>query len=461
MRAKATIQLAAASSAVLLAAACGGAGSGSSGDAPKASGNDAYSGAVSGNLQTLGFSLPDEIATVRVDTFKTANTGVTVKVNEGGFDEQQFLSAVAGGTPPEIVYISRETIGTYAQRGAILPLTDCIEQRDIDMEQFRPAALDQLKYKDVYYGIPEFYNTPLIIMNNDVLKAAGVSPDDIDLSNQQKTLEAARKMTVRKGNKLSRLGIDIRLPDLTPLYGIVDGNPFITDANTIKLNDPKTIATYERLKQIEDVQGGFTNVKEFKDTWDFFGEKNEFVRNQVGAMVIEQWYLNVLADTAPNANITAKAITDVNGKPITWASGNAWAIPKGSKNPKAACEFAKTMTLPSTWEAAAQERVNKRKAENKVNTGTFTANIKADDIIFGKLFQPQGGKFKPFEDGVKTTLTVQEGAWTVPATAVGAEFKTAWQGATTRVLLGQQPAAAALAQAQKEVDAALAKIPKS
>jgi multiple sugar transport system substrate-binding protein len=69
---------------------------------------------------------------------------VQVKVTEGGFDEQQFLSAVASGAPPDLVYVDREIIGTYAARGAIQPLDECVSAAQIDMGQYRPAAVQQV-----------------------------------------------------------------------------------------------------------------------------------------------------------------------------------------------------------------------------------------------------------------------------------------------------------------------------
>ena len=80
----------------LVVVGCGGVGG--DGDEQPQSGGD--QGTVSGTLSTFGFSLPDEIATVRVDTFKKAYPQVQVKITEGGFDEQQFLSAVAAGPRP-------------------------------------------------------------------------------------------------------------------------------------------------------------------------------------------------------------------------------------------------------------------------------------------------------------------------------------------------------------------------
>jgi multiple sugar transport system substrate-binding protein len=244
---------------------------------------------------------------------------------------------------------------------------------------------------------------------------------------------------------------------MTPLWGVIDGQPFITDATTVALDDPATIATFERLKTLHDAMGGYKSIKEFKDTWDFFGAKNQLARHQVGGMIVEQWYLNVLADESPGVDITVKPVTDKNGAPVTWAGGNAWAIPKGAKNPTAACEFAKLMTAPESWEAAAKERAAARVAEKKLFTGTFTGNTKADEAIFANVYKPAGGKFAAFDEGVKTVLEVQDNAWTVPATPVGAEFKAAWQGASAKVLLGEASAAEALKQAQTAVDAAVKK----
>jgi multiple sugar transport system substrate-binding protein len=80
----------------LVVVGCGGVGGGGDDEQPQTGGG----GSISGTLSTFGFSLPDEIATTRVDTFKKAYPQVKVKITEGGFDEQQFLSAVASGARP-------------------------------------------------------------------------------------------------------------------------------------------------------------------------------------------------------------------------------------------------------------------------------------------------------------------------------------------------------------------------
>src|SRR5690606_3552132 len=56
---------------------------------------------ASGDLRVLGFGLPDEIATVRVDTFEAAYPDVNLEVTEGAIDQQQLLTAIASGRPPD------------------------------------------------------------------------------------------------------------------------------------------------------------------------------------------------------------------------------------------------------------------------------------------------------------------------------------------------------------------------
>jgi hypothetical protein len=80
----------------------------------------------------------------------------------------------------------------------------------------------------------------------------------------------------------------------------------------------------------------------------FFGAKNRFVKDQLGAFPMEDWYLNVLAEASPDVDITVTPFKDRQGNPITFVTGSAWAIPKGAKNPNAACRLARTMTEAST-----------------------------------------------------------------------------------------------------------------
>lgn len=73
--------------------------------------------ALTGSMQIMGFGAGDEIATTRYEAAQEALPDVDFTLVEGDLDIQQFLSAVASGEPPRLVYANRDQIGTFASRG--------------------------------------------------------------------------------------------------------------------------------------------------------------------------------------------------------------------------------------------------------------------------------------------------------------------------------------------------------
>jgi multiple sugar transport system substrate-binding protein len=436
----------------LVVVGCGGVGGGGGDEQPQTGGG----GSISGTLSTFGFSLPDEIATTRVDTFKKAYPQVQVKITEGGFDEQQFLSAVASGAPPDLVYVDREIIGTYAARGAIQPLDDCVSQAQIDMGQYRPAAVQQVTVDGKVYGIPEFYSVRVMMTNNKAVKEAGLSPSDVDTTDWSKLPGLAQKLTVTKGGKLQRIGFDPKIPEFLPMWVKANGGALLSDdGKTAQLNDPKVVEALTTTAGIVQADGGWNKLKSLRDSFDFFGAKNQFAKDQLGAFPMEDWYLNVLAEASPDVDISVTPFKDRQGNPITFVTGSAWAIPKGAKNPAAACRFAKTMTEAGTWVAAAKARSAARAKKNLPFTGLYSGNKVADEQVFSQVYKPSGNA--KFDDAVQTVLGVQDVAFATPPSPAGAEFQKAWQDAVNRVLAGQMKPDAALERAQREAQAALDK----
>ncbi len=411
---------------------------------------------IGGDLNVLGFTQGDEIATVRVDTFKAQYPQVALNITDGGLDRQQFLTAVASGNVPDLIYTNRDDLSTYASRGAIVPLDDCVAKQSIDMTQYRESAVKQVTVAGSLYGIPEFFNIITVLVNDKALADAGVAVEDIDTSDWDKIAEVNQKLTRMTDGKVTRIGFDPKLPEFLPLWVAANGGTMLSeDGRTATLNDPKVIEALEFAVALHEPAGGREAFMAFRDTWDFFGANNQFMADQLGAFPMEQWYVNVLVGSSPDVALTVVPFLTREGEPITYATGNTWAIPRGSKNLDAACAFMKTVTSPEAWEAAAQFRADKRAAEGTTFTGVYTGNKLADEIVFGKIMQPSGSEV--FDKAVKVLVAAQDNAFSMPANPAGAEFKQAWQDAVNRVLAGQQTAAEALAQAQQEAQDALDK----
>ncbi|MEV7095096.1 extracellular solute-binding protein [Amycolatopsis sp. NPDC051045] len=425
---------------VLLLAGCGGVGGGDTGAAA--------------TLTTMGFGLGDEIATTRADLAGRAIAPATVKIGGSAFDAQQFLAAVASHTPPDLVYLDRQLLGTYAARGTLEPLTDCIAKQHIDVGQYRPAALKEVTLDGKVYGLPEFYDNRIVLVNDAAVEAGGLKPQDVSPADRAKLATVAQKLTTRTNGGLARIGFDPKIPEFLPLWAKAEGVQMLSDdGRTAHLDDPRLAAAVGYAKSLIDAQGGWSAVKAFRDSFDFFGEKNPFKQGQLAASLMDDWYLNVLANYSPDVRVSAAPFTDTAGTPIDWVTGSAWVIPAGSTHKEQACTWIKTMTDAPTWVAAAKARAEKRKAAGKAFTGVYTGNRVADQEIFGSLVQL---KDRPaFDAAVQTVLRAQENAFTMPASPAGSEFKTAWQNAVNRVLSGEQQPAESLRQAQQEAQRAL------
>ena len=442
---------------LVLAAGCAGVGSKDSGGGSDAKGSSgsSWSGTPSGTLTTMGFGGEDEVAQARVAAFKQAAPGVTVTINKGDFDAQQFLTALASGNPPDLVYMSRALIGTYAAKGAIQPLDQCISGQGIDTGQYRPAALQSVTLADKVYGIPEFYVVQANLIDATSLSQAGLQPQDIQTKDWNALAATASKLFEQQGSKIKRIGYDPKLPDSFPQWAMANGAAIVGEDGAPHLDDPKAVEALKFTLDLVKRQGGWTRFKAFRDSYDIFGDKNPLTVHSIAAFPMENWYVNVLRDSIPaGLKLQSTPFTDRQGQPMSLLGGSAWAIPKGAKNPVAACAWAKTMTSTDTWMKAAKARMDTVTKDKSFFTGLFTANKAADEQIKQTYLKeaPDPG-FNAAIDNFYATLDSAKALSPSPA---GAEIDAAWKSAVSRALEGQDPAKA-LAQAQKEAEAAYEK----
>jgi multiple sugar transport system substrate-binding protein len=407
---------------------------------------------TAGSLTIMGFGTGDDVAETRA-AIATKAVGGDVSRPSGGFNDQQFLAAVASGNVPDLVYLDRQKVGTYAAKGAFLPLTSCIKSQKINMSQYRKAALNEVTYKGQVYGIPEFYTIRNILVNNDVLDMTKTPIGWLNPSKPANLLKAAKQMVkFDSSGKLTRIGFDPKIPEFFPLWAKAYGVDILSkDGLTPHLNDPRAVKALTYTMSLINAQGGWDKFKAFRDTWDFFGSKNQVEENQIGAWPMEQWYYNTLASVSPGVHITGLQFRNLKNQPIQYETGSAWAIPKGAKNTAAACTWAKTMTSVSTWVAAGTNRAKIRAEKKQPYTGILTGNSIADAQIQKSI--PSINRF--FDQAVKKYYDQQRFSVGIPASPASAEFQTAWNNAINRVLAGQQSPKAALDQAQKEAVAAI------
>jgi multiple sugar transport system substrate-binding protein len=406
-------------------------------------------------LAIMGIGEPeDEIGQVRYERAEEAVAGTEIELSGGNLDMQQFLSAVAAGNVPALIRADRTQIGTLASRGALVPLDACVESAGIDPSEFVESALAQVTFDDEVYGLPEFNTVQLTMANQELLDEAGLTIEDVNGSDREAVSEASAKLHRAGGGKVEVIGYDSKLPEFLPLWVHAAGGEMISeDGRTAMLDSPEVVEALEWAVSIYDEQGGFGDVKAFRDSADFFGAGNQFASGTLGAMPMEQWYVNVLNEVSADAPVVFDTVRGTDGEPIAFANGSAWAIPKDSPNPSAACTFAASMVEVDSWVAAAQARAEAREKDDLQFTGLLTGNKVADERIREELVKPSGEE--NWDGAVEAMYEANDNTFAFPANPADADFRTAWQDAVNRVLNGQSEPAEALAEAQEKAQDAL------
>jgi multiple sugar transport system substrate-binding protein len=434
-------------------------------------GGSASAPALSGTLQVgavygckpapcepSGEGVADEIAYVRYNTFAEQHPEVTLEFTEADFNAQQFLTSVAAGNPPDVVRMDRAILGTYVAEGALEPLEDCISRSGIDIGQFRESAVMSVTVDGAVYGLPDSYDSRIILVNDSVVQDAGLTTADIDTSDWDKLAQTNEKLLQKDGNKISRIGFDPKLPEFLPLWAKANGASIISDdGKTSQLDDPKVAEALQFSASLIAAHGAGPAFFDFRTNGpggvDFFGPDNQFKADTLGAMPMEQWYLNTLASNTPDEQVSFVPFKDRQGADISFSGGAAWAIPAAAKNKDAACGFLHTVTQPDTWYAAAKTRADKRAADNEPFTGVYTGNTAADERIFSELVTEESAG--AYYEGVQLVQQVSDAAFALPPNAAGEEFTRIWQSAVNAVMNDGADPTQALAQADQDAQQAI------
>ena len=427
--------------------ACGGGGGGDAGSEESAEAGPAFTTNATGNLSAWGFENADEVGTSRLDHAESKLSGVTIKIDATAFDAQKFTTRAASGNVPDVVQMDRQFVATYAAKGLIKPLDSCFQAHNVDPRtQYYPSVVDDVTYDGKIWAVPQFYQPPAVILNTRVMDKASVTKEDMDTSKGDALLAAVGKMYKAKGDNPSTLGFDPQATGQAGLWMLGFGGQLIGEDGAPALDNPNNAKAIAFLKQLMDAQGGYAKVKSFTDSFDTFGEKNQFVRDQVGAQINAQWYPNVLASTMDDMEISAVPFKNAEGQPFTVASGTSFVITEAAKNPDAACAWAINLTSQEAWMAAGAARAKTKAKDKSVNTGLFTGSPAADTAIREQYVKPTGNT--GFDETIATYYDVVANGKSFGASPAGQQIQTELQNAVTSALLGTKAPEAALADAQ-------------
>jgi len=274
-----------------------------------------------------------------ITNFNESQDEVVVKGISSPDFQKQLTSLSASKGSFDISDHFGNSVGAWASKGILEPLDDYLEAEGVDVDDFVPAAIDQMTYDGKIYSVPIAVHSFQLLYNKELLDEAGVDvPETMD-----DLAVAIEKLTkTDDSGDITQLGlgdpsVDTTLTTLGYVFGgdwDRGGEPTPEDAgNLAALNwyqtnitnkfDPDKIAKFE------------SGVGEYMSAQDpFYTGKY--------AMVIDgEWRAVNIPSIAPDFDwgVTSIPYASAGGKQTTQLTASTLFIPANAPNKDAAAKF--------------------------------------------------------------------------------------------------------------------------
>ncbi|PNR92519.1 ABC transporter substrate-binding protein [Petrotoga sp. 9PWA.NaAc.5.4] len=388
-----------------------------------------------------------------VQIFNERNPNIQVEiilVPGSETEATKLMTAIAGGTGPDVYYLDRFTVAQRAYYQQLEPLGKYLEQIGIDIEslkkQYVDFAIEECIWNETLYALPWDTDARVLYYNKKHFKEAGLDPEK-----PPKTIEEldeyADKLTKKAGNRYLRIGFVPWVGQGWPYtWGWAFDGEFYDPENQklIFAEDENIIKSLEWQKTYADKYG----IKELEAFFSAFGMSftganvgsaapiDPFLQGQLSMRIDGNWLLAQIRELAPKDfeyGIAPIPYPEELGQSTTWAGGWSLVIPKGAKHPKEAAEFIHYMAT-----------------EGQIKYAVDTAHLPTI-----KEAIPEFVENYPEQKLFADLLTVAKSR---PPLPVGALLWDELVDARNYVLYGEKDAATALKDAQDKVQSELDKM---
>jgi multiple sugar transport system substrate-binding protein len=278
-------------------------------------------------------------------------------------DSAKILTAISGGTPPDIVDLGTSLdVGEWASQGALLPLTSYIKSSHLDLGVYVPAALNALTVDNQLYGLPFMDFNVGLLYNKTLFKQAGLNPADPPTTTQQLEADAFKLTKQSKSGRITQLGF---LPDYPgPSNGQVctledmgwdfGGSWYNAKTKKITADAPQNVAALNYEVSFYKKYGP-ENMANFESSAGAYLTANDPFESGKLAMVYDgPWALQYIKANRPQlaADIGVSpfpapaGMSSLNG--TSFIDTNPQVIPRGASDPAAAFDFIQWETTNST-----------------------------------------------------------------------------------------------------------------
>jgi multiple sugar transport system substrate-binding protein len=169
--------------------------------------------------------------------FERRHPDIHVQLEATTEASQIFLTDMAAGTPPDVMYITTEYLSQLVDKNALIPMNAWISRDTVDMNIFFPETVQYLTFHQKLYAYPIHYSTHALFYNKHLFDKAHIPyPDENWTWDDYKN--AAHKLT-SKNPQTGRVEIWGTLnPDYRLIILSKGGKIFTDDATQCIIDSP-------------------------------------------------------------------------------------------------------------------------------------------------------------------------------------------------------------------------------
>jgi sn-glycerol 3-phosphate transport system substrate-binding protein len=215
----------------------------------------------------VGGGLAKVIDALVADFNKAHPDIVVTPVYSGSYDVtlQKIQAAKLAGTLPDVAVTEISSVPVLGALGAAQPLDDLIAAAGGKqfLDKFWPSMLLNCVYNGKVYGVPFQRSTPVMYYNKEAFAEAGLDPEKPPLS-WDELADAARKLTVRDGERVTRWGLELPLEAFNWFYYAL---AYANGSEVLSPDGAKVL--WDQPKNVEALQFWHDLVNKYKSTPPF------------------------------------------------------------------------------------------------------------------------------------------------------------------------------------------------
>ncbi|MGI8476298.1 MAG: ABC transporter substrate-binding protein [Thermomicrobiales bacterium] len=264
-------------------------------------------------------------------------------------DNTKLLTAVRGGTGPDVYNLDRFIVASRAADGALQDLTELMGGQNY-LSNYIPFAQQEATFAGKPYALPWDTDARVLYYNKMMIQDAGVDPAELDPAKGPVTWDRVKEIS-DKINKQDGSGNFTQMGFIPWLnqgwhytYGFSYGGTFFDQTKCEVSPDDAPIVTAFQWVQDYCKALDADKVSAFGSPSmqpGFDPAQHPFHTKTLAMQITGDWEIAQLAKYAPDIDygITWMPVPKAGDNSVTWAGGWSVVIPQGAKHPKEGFAF--------------------------------------------------------------------------------------------------------------------------